>query len=142
MGVQINSFGKGVLDYWDYVDVTGNTTATAIGSIAVPANSIVKEVLAQVLTSFDAATSASLTVGDGDDPDGYLVAADVKATAGTIYGNAAAEVGDNLISTTDIIPGGYFYANADTIDAVVTITGTNTTGKVRVFAHIIKLYQD
>ena len=37
-----------------------------------------------------------MAVGDAGDPDGFIVAADAHAAAGTIYGNLMAELGAYL----------------------------------------------
>lgn len=146
MPVQVNSYGKCVLDFWDFVDV--EVTATGTVTITVKAGDIVEQVIAKVLTAYDSATSASLIVGDGTDPDGLLVAADAKAAAGTVYGDAVAEVGAYLkdsYATTPAVASrglGKAYAADDTIDATITIVGATTVGKVRVYARILRLYTD
>jgi hypothetical protein len=137
--------GDTVHDYWDFVDVDGLVTATY--TIQIPANSLLKEVYAQVLTASNAGTTDSLKAGDGSDDDGVLVAADIKAVAGTFYGDVLTEKGvymkdEYTAATTPAVDefsvgGGKFYAAADTLDIVDTVTGTKTAGKTRVFAHII-----
>jgi hypothetical protein len=135
-------------DSWREVDVEGNTTATAVGSIVVPAKCVVDKVFARVEVPYDAGTSASLEVGDGSDADGLLVAADVKgASAGDVFGAALAELGAYLKVATGATSGycvgpGKLYAAKDTVDAVVTIDGTdgaNTKGRVKVIIHYCQL---
>ena len=129
-----SQMGDGAHDYWDFVDI--EVTATATKTIAIKARSLVLAVLAEVITAYDSATSASLVIGDGSDADGFLVASDAKAAAGTLYGDAVAEIGVYLYNVDHIRK---WYSVADTIDAVLTITGATTVGKVRVHAHLLQL---
>jgi hypothetical protein len=133
MGVQINSYGKNVLDYWDTVVM--ELTETGTRTITIPARSHVREVVAEVLTASDATTSALLTIGDGDNADGYLLSCSAKATAGTRYGDDSVEWGSYM-------PGGRWYPDEDTLDCLLTVTGDATTGKLRIWAHIVKFYDE
>jgi hypothetical protein len=135
-------------DAWREVDVEGNTTATAVGSILVPAKCVVDKVFARVEVPYDAASSASLEVGDGGDPDGFLISADVQgASAGDVFGADLGDLGEYLSVDTGASSGycvgpGKYYAAADTVDAVVTINaagGANTKGRVKVIIHYCQL---
>lgn len=132
MTSRMPSIHSGVMEYWDVVDIELTSTGTV--TITVPANSEVDDVVAQVLTAYDSGTSALLVVGDTANPDGFIVSSSAKLAANTKFGFTGATMG--------VYQGYKFYASADTIDCLLTITGATTTGKVRVWAHIRKFYQD
>jgi hypothetical protein len=106
---------------------------------------VVDKVFARVEVPYDAGTSASLEVGDGGDTDGFLAAANVKAaSAGDVFGDGLTELGAYLKVGTGADSGycvgpGKLYTAADTVDAVVTIVGANTQGRVKVIIHYCQL---
>jgi len=82
----------------------------------------------KIVTPSNAATSASATLGDSSDGDGFLASIDLKSSAGTVV-------------TT---PGAYGYSRRytadNTIDLTVTYSGTVTVkGKVIVRAIVVKM---
>lgn len=86
--------------------------ATKTFTYAIPAGSLVTKCSAHLVTAFNDSGSGddlTITVGDGDDADGYLTAADihVDATEITYVANTGALL-DN--------ENGKVYATADTID--------------------------
>ena len=65
----------------------------------IPKGTIIKMVLAEVVVAGVGASGGNLTVGDDDDGDGFIVAANLcGATVGTIYGDSASERGAYLNS--------------------------------------------
>lgn len=91
----------------------------------VPADTWVLKVGIKVVTASDAATSATLNVGDGADNDRYLSGADLKSTAGTVL----------LPSTEAAAVSGHIYTSADTIDVIPTYSGTiSQKGKIEIYA--------
>ena len=122
----------------DFADVLASKGAAleasdVVQAIAVPAGTIVMGVGLEVVTAADS-TTLTLDVGDGTDADGYVDGADGK-TVGMNYRvhtlNAGATVG---------LTAGKAYTASDTIDiTMATLTGTLTTGVVRVFAIVADL---
>lgn len=94
--------------------------------IDVRAEEVVLLVVLEVVTSEGGA--ATVTVGDGADPDGFIATADVNVTAGTTYSsvqtytvdltNADLELPDTLAAGILGLVGGKYYSAADTIDIV------------------------
>ena len=143
--------------YWDCVQVkSGYAIGSVSGSIVIPANSLVQEILAQITQKVvTLATGTSVfIVGDSSDTDGYLKSSDATAASGTIYGNDVDEVGDYLLQTTGMQPvllgeearerldterQGKFLLNGGTITVTLT-TGTlvpTREGIVTVWVKII-----
>lgn len=78
---------------------TSGTTAVDVRKFA--AGEIVVNVMARIKTAgVRAAGAANITIGDDDDADGYLAAADAKATAGTVYGDDPTERGAYMYDAT------------------------------------------
>lgn len=70
---------------------------TSIDLLAIPGYTLIEKVIVRVKTA--AVGTANLIIGDDDDADGFIVAADAVAAAGTVYGDVIAEVGDYLKAT-------------------------------------------
>ena len=91
--------------------------------------SIICGCLCEIITA--ATGSANLTVGAGSDADGLIVASDATTTAGTIFGDAVADLGDDWKVATGatsgycMMPSGSKYV-ADTAVTFV-LSGTPTT---------------
>ena len=111
---------------------------THTGAIAVPAGAWITDIIVQAEALWTAATSASLEVGDGDDPDGFYTAVDLKATDLIVSG------GKQTISfaTTGGVEGAYlvgsathwtglYNASARTITATIAKVGSGTAGRTR-----------
>lgn len=95
--------------------------ATATALFDVPPNAIVIGGHVAVTTNWNSATSATLDIGDGGDDDRYT---------STII---------NLKTATYVAltPTGYKYTVQDTIDAIVTNTGTPSAGAAEVVLEYI-----
>lgn len=63
--------------------------------------------------------TAAGTLGDGDDPDGYVTASNLNAAAGSVQLNALA-LTEGTPNTVTGYSNGKFYAAADTLDYVTT----------------------
>jgi hypothetical protein len=120
---------------WDFAAGAGSDSSAATGTIAicsVPANSFVFSVEAEVVTAVTGSTAEE--VGDGTDPNGWLV--DGFAASGGFYPSSAATAASagvlaqaaGATDAGDVTREGKLYASADTIDYV--ITGTATAGKI------------
>ena len=103
-------------------------------SVTVPAGSYLLDIQVQATALWNAATSASMEVGDAVDPDGYFTAIDLKATdltadQGISFALQGGVGGAYMVSThtTNIF---------DSVDRVVTASvvsaGAGTTGRTRV----------
>lgn len=88
--------------------------------IRLPAGTAVHKVFVEVLSGESGQT---LNVGDGDDPDGYVAAADVATTGTRAMGGGA-------------LADGKFYADSDTLDIEVPATKEYSGLKVRVVASV------
>lgn len=73
---------------------------TPVPVFSIPDGMIIDLVLAVVKTPNEDAGANNLTVGDNDTADGYIVAADSKAAAGTIYGEDPTARGAYLYDST------------------------------------------
>lgn len=74
---------------------------TAVVCRSLSPGEVIDGVLARIKTAgVRAAGAVNLTVGDDDDADGYLVAADAKAAAGTYYGAVPTQRGAYLYDAT------------------------------------------
>ena len=63
------------------------------------------------------------TIGDGDDPDGYVTSVSLNGTAGTVTSTPGALI--QAASSTYAITQGKVYSAADTIDLVLGGTAAN-----------------
>ena len=118
--------------------------ATKTFTYVIPAGSLVTKCSAHLVTAFNDSGSGddlTITVGDGDDADGYLTAADihVDATEITYVANTGALL-DN--------ENGKVYATADTIDILFSPDTDNdapyslnelTTGEIKLKFEICDL---
>lgn len=107
----------------------GFDTPTGTYTIPVPAGTFVHVVGTVVSEVFDA-TTPTLTVGDGDDVDGYLDNTDIAlGTALTVTTPAVklAEDGGNPYAN------GKYYPTADTIDFIWDDGTSGTTGQLKGF---------
>ena len=82
----------------------------------IPAGTLVTDVFVQVLNG---EASQTLNVGDSDDPDGWVAAADVATTGTRVRGGGA-------------LAAGKFYATGDTFIIECPTTKAYTTLRVRV----------
>ena len=86
--------------------------ATKTFTYAIPAGSLVTKVAAKLVTAFNDSGSGddlTITVGDGDDADGFLLAADIHTDATEI--SYIANTGGYIDNEN-----GKVYTSADTID--------------------------
>lgn len=79
-------------------------TSDKVDVCTLPAKTIVKQCYVVIGTAADQAATLTVQVGPSDDTDGYIVASDAKAAANTVYGDALAELGDDLFSTNHLFP--------------------------------------
>ena len=120
----------------DLVSTTSGGAET-VNLFNVPADSIVTQVSYYLETEFDGGsiTAMNVTVGDDDDPDGYILSADI-ATDGTPL---SSKVNTGAYLDTEPLKH-YDNASAKTISAVFTPTGDDNgdvdTGKIRFKARI------
>jgi hypothetical protein len=108
---------------------------TYTGEVALPAGAILIDIIVAAVALWDAATSASLEVGNSGDPDGYFTAVDLKAT--DLLANESISlsskdggVGGADAPATHIID--RYKATAETITATVVSSGAGTLGRTRV----------
>lgn len=107
--------------------------ATGVYTLTVPTGALITRVCAFVTEAFDG-TSPTITVGDGDDIDGYFTSALIApATAGSVTAPAI-----KWCATAASAPAytfGKYYASGDTIDVTYTAaSGSPTTGKCVILA--------
>lgn len=102
----------------------GDTTYT--GTVSVPAGAYILNVIVQAISVWDDGTSAAMIVGDGDDPNGFYDAVDLKATDLTD--------GQTInFAKTGGVEGAYFSGTASHINGLYNgsardVTGVVTTG--------------
>ena len=124
--------GFGVLTQQVHFTETGAGTYT--GTFVLPAGATLLDIIVDAIALWDAATSASLEVGDATDPDGYFTAVDLKATdllAGeSLSFGLAGGVQGAYIANSHVTP--RYSATAKTITATVASVGAGTTGRTLV----------
>ncbi len=108
------------------VEVECNGT-TAIAVWAIPAGTLIEQVLARIKVA--GVGAANLTVGDDDAATGFLVAADTVVAVGTVYGEVPTTRGAYLYDAT--VKAGYIklYASAGKSVKIV-LSGAQTTNAV------------
>ena len=62
----------------NFAETTGAGTYT--GTVALPANAVLLDIIVHATSLWTATTSATLVVGDGGDADGFFAGVDLKAT--------------------------------------------------------------
>jgi hypothetical protein len=115
-------------------EVTFTETGAGVytGTIAIPAGSQILDVAVHGIALWDAATSASLIVGDGADPDGFFTATDLKATdllAGEVnnFEHPGGKAGVYLAAEQRIL----YASAARNVIGVATSVGAGTAGRTR-----------
>ncbi len=130
-----------VYDFAEMVEVETSGT-TAVDVLSIPQYTLIEKVLVRIKTAATSGSAVNLTVGDDDDADGFIVASDAKANAGTVYGDAVAELGaylkesvsdDGNNSHDQPIPGGKLYAAAGKEVKVVLSAAPTTEAVLQVF---------
>lgn len=116
--------GNWVCRNFTYADFAAS--ADVLKLIVAPANSFVRNLVLIVTTAFDAGTTNKLDVGDGGDPNGYLIETEVDEGNASINDFHAA----NNTAAYALVSKVPRYATADTIDVVYTFTGTAPTAGV------------
>jgi len=112
---------------------------TYTGSVTVPAKSWLLDIKLFCEAYFAAGTTASMIVGDADDPNGWFDAVDVKATdivAGTDaevidFNNAGGTEGAYLSASTGERARMYDTAERVITGLITTVGTTSTAGEVR-----------
>ena len=110
-----------------YKSVTVAVTTTGSGTINLPNNSKILEVVVFGNTQYDSATSATLTVGQAAAGTDYVTSVDVKAGTGKMtvtYTDAQRVTMQNIGTNTSVV-------------ATVTIVGATTVGSVEVGVNYI-----
>lgn len=108
------------------------TAADVVKVLNIPANTFVQSVYVRAVLG---EASQTVSIGDGDDPDGYLVGADVGTTGNTACSALALTNGTN--ETITGYTAGKYYSAADTIDVLVPSGKAYTTLKLRIEAAVI-----
>lgn len=116
-----------------WFEVIHLTTAETSGTISVPVNTFVKDILVHAVALRNTGTSSVLVVGDDDDDDGYYTAVNLKATdllAGQSISFALTGGKEGAYLVTPDADGyvtNHFYPEGGTITATITDTGTAPT---------------
>ena len=114
------------------VSFTETGAGVYTGTIAIPAGSQILDVAVHGIAVWDAATSASMIVGDAADPDGFFTATDLKATdllAGEVnnFEHPGGKAGVYLAAEQRIL----YAAAARNVIGVATSVGAGTAGRTR-----------
>ena len=146
------SIDYNIAEYWDTVQVkSGFATGAVTGTIEIPANSFVKECIAQVVKKPITTGSVVFEVGDVNDTDGLLTEQQMTEASGTIFGNDRDDFGDYLrlyetyIRESRTQPEwqhiGKWFANAGQVVVTVTVASVAPTvdGSLRVWVKIVRL---
>lgn len=114
------------------VGLAQNDIANAID---VPANTFVFGVLAQVVAGEESSNMTACEIGDGADPNGWIVTK--NATAAFVAFSGPVSLTEGAPNTVTGYSAGKFYSAADTIDLKNTTAATVKTGKVRITAWML-----
>jgi hypothetical protein len=100
--------------------VSGNAAAASdvVQLLDVPLGFLCLGCSVRVITAEGIADTA--TIGDGDDPNGYIASVDLNALGETHSSLALTEAAPPTFDDAYMGAGGKYYAAADTIDAVVS----------------------
>lgn len=114
---------------------TEDGAGTYTGTIAMPAGSTLIDIQVQSTALWDAGTSAVMNVGDGDDPDGFYAAIDLKATDLLVaevirFASTGGKEGAYIVNATGEL-NSYSAAAARSIIGVITSVGAGTAGRTR-----------
>jgi len=127
----------GEIESGDYIvsKVVNFDDASPVEICSVTDGYVVTDVYVEVTTTWDG--NGTITIGDGDDTDGFIRDADMDQTAAAYYGWHLDERGDYLWDGPD--HGDHkIYTGADTVDATLVV-GTSTQGIATVYVHITRL---
>jgi len=141
--------GPNGVGIWEGVTFTESVVGTHTGTVVIPANTLVLEIILINTVLWDAGTAATGIVGDDDDADGYFTGVNMKATD--------LLVGESLRMSNSEYWGGkqgayltaasgtnsaQWYATANNIIGVVTTTGTaGSAGRSRMFVNYLTFDQ-
>lgn len=136
--LKVNGVDKSSVVISEEVHFTETGAGTYTGSVSVPAGATLLDVIVHAVALWDAATSASMDVGDATDPNGIYAGIDLKATdllAGESigFGYTGGKEGADLDggeAAGDHIRRRYL-ATARVISGVVTSVGAGTLGRTR-----------
>lgn len=122
------------------IDPAGQTQAVLVteegagvytGSATIPAGAIIQDVIVHAIALWDAATSATMIVGDVADPNGFFAAVNLKATdllAGeSVSFSEAGGKGGADVAATHI--NRRYLATERTVSIEVTSVGAGTAGR-------------
>ena len=133
---ETNGPNQGFVRLSQVTDLTQNSTTAVSSTLYIPAGSIIESVVVDVLTAFDSATSATLSVGLTAGGTQYVSGVDVKTATGRI---AAVYTAAQLAAMSGQTVLGV--AAPTTAPVVVTITpvGATSAGYVHVTINYIQL---
>lgn len=118
-----------------------NGAGTYTADFNLPVGATLLDIIVEAEALWDAATSASLQVGDVGDPDGYLTAVDLKATdllAGESVSLGSTQVLGGVVGaygtvgTSTHLDRNYDSDSARLITATVASVGAGTLGRTKV----------
>lgn len=115
------------------VSFTENGAGTYTGSVLVPAAALIHDVKVWSTVLWAAATSATMIVGDGNDPDGWFTGVDLKATDLLVgeelnFVQTGGKQGAYLDTTTGKRSAAYS-SGARTVQGQITSVGAGTAGR-------------
>ncbi len=133
---------------WRFVE---NGAGVYTGSLTLPANALILDIIVNAEALWTAATSAVLNVGDATDDDGFFTAVDLKATdllagesisfvhSGTQQG-ADVDFIDTGAEGVAVLAGGPHVrrrrlTTSRVVSATVTSVGAGTAGRTEVYVH-------
>ena len=113
----------------------------AAGVYSIPAGSYIQDVQVHTDTLWDSGTSATLIVGDSDDPNGFYAAVNAKATdlvANEVlsFGHDGGKLGAYITDDNGVMT--QYSSSAREITAEMTTIGTTTAGVTRIVVIWVK----
>lgn len=141
--------GPNGVGIWEGVTFTESVVGTHTGTVVIPANSLLLEIVVFSTVLWDAGTAAAMVVGDDDDADGYFASFSVKATdllVGEVLRMSNSEYwggkqGAYLVAASGTASA-IWYSTANNIIGVITTTGTaGSAGRTRMLVNYLTLDQ-
>lgn len=117
-----------------FTEVTGDgASSTYVATCVVPAGYSVDNIRIGSTVVWDATTTATLTIGDGDSSTGYVNAKNLKA-AGDIPANTSGAWTYDLAAAAGTYAKGKYYAAAGLVTMTINVNdnGTNHGGRTRI----------
>lgn len=133
---ETNGPNQGYVTLYQFVGLTQNSTTAVSNTFYIPVGARIISFQFDVLTAFDSATSATLSVGITAGGTEYVSGVNVKAATGRI---APTHTAAQLAAMDNVSVVGVAAPTTAPIVATITVVGATTAGYVQVGIHYIQI---